>query len=41
MTSCGDGFMVDTEMCDDGLNDGNGCLTGCTGVAVGWDCIHT
>lgn len=39
-TICGDGFMVDTETCDDSSDDGSGCLTGCTGVAAGWNCTH-
>lgn len=40
-STCGDGYMVVNETCDDGSNDGNGCLTGCLGVANGWECNHT
>ena len=33
--------MVDIETCDDGSNNGDGCLIGCSGVADGWECTHT
>ena len=33
--------MVGAEACDDESNDGDGCLIGCSGEAVGWSCTHT
>jgi len=35
-TTCGDGKKASSEQCDDGSNDGIGCLIGCTGPAVGY-----
>jgi len=39
-SSCGDGqaLTLGGELCDDSTNDGIGCLSGCTGPAVGYTC---
>lgn len=31
--------MTGTETCDDLTNDGNGCLLGCLGISLGWNCF--
>ncbi len=36
--TCGDGKMASSELCDDSSDDGIGCLTGCSGPAVGYSC---
>ncbi|CAI2369382.1 unnamed protein product [Moneuplotes crassus] len=36
---CGDGFVIDTEVCDDANTaDGDGCKSDCTGVEPSWAC---
>ena len=35
---CGDGIVVFSEACDDGLLDGKGCLNNCTGEINGYYC---
>lgn len=37
-TVCGDGILKGTEDCDDNSNDGVGCMIGCIGTSVGFDC---
>ena len=37
---CGDGLVVGTETCDDGLVNNEGCASDCKGVLPGgWICI--
>lgn len=36
---CGDGKKLGTEACDDGTNNGIGCLTGCSGPVPGFTCM--
>ena len=37
---CGDGLKIGTEVCDDGLQDGNGCNSDCSGAEIGWNCDY-
>ena len=39
MTICGDGRVIDQEICDDGnKNDNRGCKNDCSGIIDGWNC---
>jgi hypothetical protein len=44
-TACGDGVIAGDETCDDGLDDGIGCASGCDtvnttgGAATGFNCV--
>ncbi len=38
--ACGDGHLTEDEACDDGnRNDGDGCLSNCRGVELGFSCV--
>ncbi len=38
VTTCGDGVIAGSEVCDDNSDDGIGCAMGCGGDATGWNC---